>query len=199
MGNSDAAPIIFGECPAQQGMHFCAQEYIVPELINPESGQVIEMKDGAEGELVYTLIDRECCPLMRFRTRDRIVVYTDPCECGRTSFRIRCIGRTDDMLIVLGVNVFPSAIKDVITSFRPRTTGDMLVLLDKPGPRVEPPVRIQAEYSQGEKDLVGLKKALEAVLREKLVFRGDVELVPEGTLPRFEMKAKLVRKLYEGE
>jgi phenylacetate-CoA ligase len=199
MGNSDAAPIIFGECPAQQGMHFCAQEYIFCELIDPDSGEVIEMNDGAEGELVYTLLDRECCPVVRFRTRDRITVFTDPCECGRTSFRIRCTGRTDDMLIILGVNVFPSAVKDIIVSFRPRTTGDMLVLLDKPGPTVVPPLKIQAEYSPGEKDLGSLKKALETTLRDKLVFRADVELVPEGTLPRFEMKAKLVKKLYDGE
>ena len=197
MGNSDAAPIIFGECPAQQGMHFCAQEYIFPELINPDSGEVLEMKDGAEGELVYTLIDRECCPVVRFRTRDRITVFTGPCECGRTSFSIRCIGRTDDMLIVLGVNVFPSAIKDVITSFRARTTGDMIVLLDKPGPKVGPPLKIQVEYSPGEKDLDALKKELETVLRDRLVFRADVELVPEGTLPRYEMKAKYIKKLYE--
>ncbi len=199
MGNSDAAPIIFGECPAQQGMHFCAQEYIFPELINPDSGEVMEMKDGAEGELVYTLIDRECCPVVRFRTRDRITVFTGPCECGRASFRIRCIGRTDDMLILLGVNVFPSAIKDIITSFTPRTTGHMIVLLDKPGPKVEPPLKIQVEYSPGEKDLDALKRELEAVMRDKLVFRADVELVPEDTLPRFEMKAKLIRKLYKGE
>jgi phenylacetate-CoA ligase len=199
MGNSDAAPILFGECPAGQGMHFCAQEYIFPELIDPSSGDVLEMTDGAEGELVYTLLDRESCPVVRFRTRDRIVLYTDPCECGRTSFRIRCVGRTDDMLILLGVNVFPSAIKDVITAFRPRTTGDMLVLLDEPGPKVQPPLKIQAEYASGEKDLDALKKEIEGLLREKLVFRADVELVPEGTLPRFEMKAKLIRKLYEGE
>ncbi|MGD9031920.1 MAG: hypothetical protein PVJ69_08930 [Desulfobacteraceae bacterium] len=199
MGNGDAAPIIFGECPAQQGMHFCAQEYIFCELIDPDSGQVLEMKDGAEGELVYTLLDRQCCPLVRFRTRDRITLFTGPCECGRTSFRIRCIGRTDDMLIVLGVNVFPSAIKDVITSFRPRTTGDMLVLLHRPGPTVEPPLRVQAEYAKGEKDLEALKKELEGVLRDKLVFRADVELVPEGTLPRYEMKAQLIKKVYEGE
>ncbi len=199
MGNSDAAPIIFGECPAQKGMHFCAQEYIFPELIDPDSGEVMEIKDGAEGELVYTLIDRECCPVVRFRTRDRITVFTGPCECGRTSFRIRCTGRTDDMLILLGVNVFPSAIKDVITSFRPRTTGDMLVLLDQPGPKVDPPLKIQVEYAPAEKDLDALKKELETVLRDKLVFRADVELVPEGTLPRFEMKAKLIRELYRGE
>jgi phenylacetate-CoA ligase len=199
MGNSDAAPIIFGECPAQQGMHFCAQEYIFPELINPDSGEVIDMTDGAEGELVYTSLDRECCPVVRFRTRDRVTVFRDACECGRTSFRLRCIGRTDDMLIVLGVNVFPSAIKDVITTFRPRTTGDMLVLLDQPGPKVNPPLKIQAEYTSSEKNLNALKKELETTLREKLVFRADVELVPEGTLPRFDMKAKLIRKLYEGE
>ncbi|MGD8984899.1 MAG: hypothetical protein PVI53_12790 [Desulfobacteraceae bacterium] len=197
MGNSDAAPIIFGECPAQQGMHFCAQEYIFPELIDPDSGHVMEMNDGAEGELVYTLIDRQCCPVVRFRTRDRITVFAGPCECGRTSFRIRCIGRTDDMLILLGVNVFPSAIKDVLTSFRPRVTGDMLILLDKPGPTVAPPLKIQVEYSPGEKDLETLKKELEGILRDKLVFKADVELVSEGTLPRFEMKANYIRKLYE--
>ena len=197
MGNSDAAPIIFGECPAQQGMHFCAQEYIFPELIDPDSGHVMEMKDGAEGELVYTLIDRQCCPVVRFRTRDRITVFASPCECGRTSFRIRCIGRTDDMLILLGVNVFPSAIKDVLTSFRPRITGHMLILLDKPGPTVEPPLKLQVEYSAGEKDLESLKKELEGILRDRLVFRADVELVSEGTLPRFEMKANYIRKLYE--
>ena len=199
MGNSDAAPIIFGECPAQQGMHFCGQEYIVCELIDPDTGDVIEMNDGIEGELVYTLIDRECCPVVRFRTRDRITVFTGPCECGRTSFRIRCIGRTDDMLILLGVNVFPSAIKDVVTAFRPRTTGDLIILLDKPGPRVEPPLKIQVEYSKAEKNLTALKKELETALRDKLVFRAEVELVPEETLPRFEMKAKLIRKRYEGE
>jgi phenylacetate-CoA ligase len=127
-------------------MHFCAQEYIVCQLIDPDSGETREMIDGAEGELIYTLIDRECCPLLRFRTRDRITVFTGPCDCGRTSFRVRCIGRTDDMLIVLGVNVFPSAIKDVIASFRPRTTGDMWILLDKPGPSMQPPLRIQAEF-----------------------------------------------------
>lgn len=197
MGNSDAAPIIFGECPAGKGMHFCAQEYIFCELIDPESGEVIEMQDGAEGELVYTLLERECCPVVRFRTRDRIKVFTDPCECGRTSFRIRCVGRTDDMLILLGVNVFPSAVKDVVSSFRPRTTGDMIILLDEPGPKVKPPLKIQVEHASAEMNLAALKHELEDVLKEKLVFRAEVELVPEGTLPRFEMKAKLIKKLYE--
>jgi phenylacetate-CoA ligase len=101
------------------------------------------------------------------------------------------------MLILLGVNVFPSAIKDVITSFRPRVTGDMLILLEKPGPTVEPPLKIQVEYSPDAKELEALKKELEGILRDKLVFKADVELVSEGTLPRFEMKANYIRKLYE--
>ena len=197
LGNSDAAPVIFGECPYQQGMHFSAQEYIVCELIDPDTGEVREMRDGAEGELVYTLIDRECSPVVRFRTRDRIIVWTSQCECGRASFRIRCVGRTDDMLIVLGVNVFPSAIKDVVTSFRPRTTGEILVLLDKPGPNVQPPVHIQVEYTAGGTNLEGLKKEIEGALHDKLLFRPDVELVPEGSLPRYEMKAHLIKKLWE--
>lgn len=197
LGNSDAAPIIFGECPEQQGMHFNAQEFMVCELIDPDTGEVREMKDGVQGELVYTLIDRECSPVVRFRTRDQINVWTSRCDCGRTSFRVRCVGRTDDMLIVLGVNVFPSAIKDIVTAFRPRTTGEILVLLHKPGPNVQPPVHIQVEHASGATNLEGLKKEIENALHDRLLFGPNVELVPEGTLPRYEMKAKLIKKLYE--
>ena len=193
MGNADMAPIIFGECFAREGMHFCGQEYIICELIDPETGENMELKEGAEGELVYTAIDRECVPLIRFRTRDRIVVWTDKCECGRTSFRQRCIGRTDDMLIVLGVNVFPSAVRDVVASLRPKTTGEIKIILSKPGPAVEPPVKIKVEYAKEFRgNLDELKNEVEDALREKLIFRASVELVPEGTLPRYEMKAKLV-------
>lgn len=197
LGNSDAAPVIFSECRYQKGMHFCAQEYIVCELIDPDTGSVIDMTDEAEGELVYTLIDRQACPLIRFRTHDRVKVWVSRCDCGRTSFRLRCLGRTDDMLIVLGVNVFPAAVKDVITSFTPRTTGEMVILLNEPGPAVAPPVKIQAEYGGAGEDLDRLKREIEKTLREKLVFRADVQLVEPGTLPRYEMKSKLIRKLYE--
>ncbi len=92
LGNPDSGPIIFGECPEQNGMHFCAQEYIYCELIDPESEKILDMKEGAEGELVYSLIDRERSPLIRFRTRDRVAVFTVPCRCGRTSFRVRYHG-----------------------------------------------------------------------------------------------------------
>lgn len=110
-------------------MHFVGPDYVICEIIDPETGEVVPHADEMEGELVYTAIDRECSPLVRFRTRDLVQVKTTPCKCGRTSFRIRCIGRTDDMLIIRGVNIFPSAIKDVINSFRPRTTGEIRIVL----------------------------------------------------------------------
>jgi len=101
------------------------------------------------------------------------------------------------MLIILGVNIFPSAIKDVVTSLRPRMTGEIQILLEQPGPKVEPPLKIRAEYAEPVSDPGTLKSEIEQALRQKLVFRAEVELVPEGTLPRFEAKAQLIKKLYE--
>ena len=198
MGIGDLSPSIWGECPeAKQGMHFCAQEFIFVELIDPESGEPIDWADGAKGELVYTALDRECVPLIRFRSRDHVEVWATPCVCGRTSPRVRVMGRTDDMLIVLGVNVFPSAIKAVASQFQPQTTGYVGIQLREPGPRIQPPLPVKIEYGSEASDLQRLKADLETALREKLVFRASVELVPEGTLPRSEYKGRLVRKLYE--
>ncbi|HSB18048.1 MAG TPA: hypothetical protein VLE22_26590, partial [Bryobacteraceae bacterium] len=142
LGNADMAPIIFGECREQSGMHFCGQEYVLVEVIDPESGEVLPLEPGVSGELVYTSLERECVPLLRFRTRDRVAVLGTSCACGRTSVRLRCVGRTDDMLIVLGVNVFPSAVKDVVAGFYPRTTGEVQILLEQPGPAVPPPLKV---------------------------------------------------------
>lgn len=197
MGNADMAPVLFSECPEGKGMHFIAPDYVLCELIDPDTGDVKSMTDGAEGELVYTSIDRECVPLLRFRTRDLIKVWKEPCSCGRSSFRIRCIGRTDDMLILRGVNVFPSAIKDVISSYTPRTTGEMQIILEKEGPAVDPPLHIKVEYGYDvkEEELPALKKKLETVIRDKLIFRANIELVAPETLPRYEMKTKYTKIL----
>lgn len=197
MGNADMAPVLFSECPEGKGMHFVAPDYVICELIDPDTGEVKPMTDEAEGELVYTAIDRECVPLLRFRTRDLIKVWTEPCACGRSSFRIRCIGRTDDMLIVRGVNVFPSAIKDVISSFVPRTTGEMQIILEEEGPAVEPPLHIKVEHGYDVKpeELSALKKELEKEIRDKLIFRADIEFVGPRSLPRYEMKTQYTKIL----
>lgn len=197
LGNADMAPIIFGECREQGGMHFCAQEFIIPEVVDPETGERLDIEPGVSGELIYTATDRECVPLLRFRTRDRVEITATDCTCGRTSFRLRCVGRTDDMLIVLGVNVFPSALKDTICSLVPETTGEMQIILDKPGPKVEPPMRITVEYGPDATELPALKKKIEGLIKDRLTIPAKVDLVPPETLPRYDMKGRLVRKLYE--
>jgi phenylacetate-CoA ligase len=197
LGNADMAPIIFAECPDQSGMHFNGQEYVYIEIIDPNSGESLPIETGVSGELIYTSLERECVPLLRFRTRDRVTILGTSCACGRTSFKLRCVGRTDDMLIVLGVNVFPSAVKDVVSSFYPKTTGEVQILLDEPGPGVKPPLKVVAEYGEGSSDLAELKKEVETKIRSVLTIPSEVELVPAGTLPRFEMKGQLIKKLYE--
>jgi phenylacetate-CoA ligase len=198
LGNADMAPIIFAECRDQSGMHFNGQEYIFAEIIDPESGKNLPVEPGVEGELVYTSLERECVPLLRFRTRDRVTILGTSCPCGRTSFKLRCVGRTDDMLIVLGVNVFPSAIKDVISSFYPRTTGEVQIVLEQPGPGVKPPLRVVAEH-RSSAEVAALKIDVERKIKAVLNVPASVELVPAGTLPRFEMKGQLVKKLYEAQ
>jgi phenylacetate-CoA ligase len=197
LGNADMVPVIFAECRNQSGMHYNGQEYVYVEIIDPETGEVLRIETGVSGELVYTSLERECVPLLRFRTRDRVNILGTSCPCGRTGFQLRCVGRTDDMLIVLGVNVFPSAVKDVVSSFHPQTTGEMQILLEQPGPSVKPPMRVTVEYGQGVPDVAALKKKIEEKIRAVLTVAAAVELVPPGTLPKFEMKGQLIKKLYE--
>jgi phenylacetate-CoA ligase len=196
-GNADLIAVYAGSCDAADGMHFLAPDYMYVEIIDPVTEEVLEWEDGVEGELVATHIDRKCSPLIRFRTRDRIKVRMSPCGCGRTGPRWTCVGRTDDMLIVRGVNVWPSAIADVVGCLRPRTTGAVQILLGAPGPKVDPPLKLQAEYGPEATDLDALKRELEGLLRGRLVVDCDVDLMPPGTLPRFEMKAQPIRKLYD--
>ncbi len=198
MGLGEVAVAVWSECYKQDGMHFAGQGLVHVEIIDPETLKPIkDLKTGTNGELVYSSLFRECMPLIRYRTRDQVIINMDPCECGRTGMRIKCVGRTDDMLLILGVNVYPAAIRDVIGTFQPKVSGMLEIQLDKPGPKVEPPLKIKVEHAKGVGDLKALKKELEAGIREKLVFRADVELVPDGSLPRYEYKGKLVRKLYE--
>ncbi|MET0135988.1 MAG: phenylacetate--CoA ligase family protein [Kibdelosporangium sp.] len=190
LGNADMAPVLFGEEPGSTGMRFTGGRHVVVELIDPESGEPIVPETGAFGELVYTAVDRECCPLVRFRTRDRVLV-TGLASDGAPL--IRCVGRTDDMLILLGVNVFPSAVRDLVQAFRPRTTGAMQIVLPAEGPRVEPPLRVEVEWDGEPGDREQLARDIEARMRSRLSVRGEVCLVPPGTLERTEMKTRLTR------
>ena len=194
MGVGDLGPSLFGECEEQQGMHLGARGLVHLELIDPATGAPRDLADDAEGELVLTHLQHRAAPLLRFRTRDHVRVWTGPCACGRTAPRIRCLGRTDDMLIVRGVNVFPSAVRDVVTSFAPAVSGHVLVRPRDPGVKQEPPLPVAVELGQGAPIDTALAEAIRDRLRETLVVLTQIELVPFGSLQRSDYKAKLLER-----
>jgi phenylacetate-CoA ligase len=187
MGIGDIGVSLWGECEQQEGMHLGAYGFVHPELIDPDSGAAIEMADAATGELVLTHLKHRAAPLLRFRTRDHVHVKTSPCACGRSGLRIRCIGRTDDMLIVRGVNVFPSAVREVVNEFRPRVSGHILIKPGRPGVKQDPPLPVVVEG-----DDPRLADEIRERIRSVLIVQTQIELVPVGTLERSDYKAKLV-------
>jgi phenylacetate-CoA ligase len=192
MGIGDIGVSLWGECEHQDGMHLGARGFVHAELIDPDTGASREMADGATGELVLTHLRHRAAPLLRFRTRDHVEVRTSACPCGRTGPRIRCIGRTDDMLIVRGVNVFPSAVREVVGAFAPDVSGHILVRPRRPGVKQEPPLPVSVELADGVERDQALADAIKERLRAVLVVQTSVELVPWGSLPRSEYKSRLV-------
>jgi phenylacetate-CoA ligase len=194
MGIGDIGVSLWGECEEQDGMHLGARGFVHAELIEPDSGVAVEMDDGATGELVLTHLQHRAAPLLRFRTCDHVRVRTSPCRCGRTSPRVRCIGRTDDMLIIRGVNVFPSAVREVVSAFAPEVSGHVLVKPQESGVKQEPPLPVSVELARGRTTDAALAEAIREKLRDVLVVQTRVELVPWGTLQRSEYKTKLVER-----
>jgi phenylacetate-CoA ligase len=192
MGVGDIGPSLFGECEEQDGMHLGAHGFVHLEVVDPETGDALGMEDGASGELVLTHLQHRAAPLIRFRTRDHVTVKTSPCPCGRTGPRIRCVGRTDDMLIVRGVNVFPSAIREVVNEFAPQVSGRVLVRPQRPGVKQDPPLPVDVELARDVEAGEELAQKISSRLREVLVVRARIDLVPFGTLQRSEYKSLLV-------
>jgi phenylacetate-CoA ligase len=120
-GMADVLSIMGAECEQRQGLHFQAGGIVAVELIEPDTGTPLSLRDGAEGELVYTYLLKEAQPLVRYRARDVVrILGTGPCACGRSTFRCRVLGRSDDMLHVRGVNVFPTGMALSLTLFGER-------------------------------------------------------------------------------
>ncbi len=194
MGIGDIGISLWGECEEQDGMHLGARGFVYPELIDPASGESVAMDDGASGELVLTHLRHQAAPLLRFRTRDHVHVRTSPCPCGRTSPRVRCVGRTDDMLIVRGVNVFPSAVRDVVGSFAPRVSGHIRLRPTADGVKQEPPLPVTVELAEGIEPDADLAETIRERIRAVLVVSTRVELVSWGSLERSEYKGQLVER-----
>ncbi|MBE7637485.1 phenylacetate--CoA ligase family protein [Sneathiella sp. P13V-1] len=186
LGGTDLGVTYWSECDDQSGMHMLCPDYIITELYDEASDSIIPFEKGAEGELIYTAIGREASPLMRFRSGDHIEVLGTDCACGRTGPKIRCTGRTDDMLIVRGANVFPSAIQSIIGDMTPETNGVMRVFADFEGHTTQGNLKVIVERGAdqpAEKDPI-LKSEIETRLRNALVFRAEVILVPADSFDK---------------
>jgi phenylacetate-CoA ligase len=185
-----------GECEARNGLHYGGLGSAVIELIDPDTGAVLPFDDGRQGEVVYTSIWREASPLMRMRSHDIFQVFTEQCACGRTSFRFKVLGRSDDMFIVKGVNIFPQSIQAVILKAGLQLTGAFQVLLDRPPP-IDYPVPIRIEVAAGvPADQHGpLASELAHRLQQSLNFTPDVRLEPAGTFAT-GLKVKRVLRSY---
>jgi phenylacetate-CoA ligase len=193
MGIGDISLSVWAEDDDGAGMNFMARGYVHVELIDPVSGDPIPWTDGAEGELVYTALRRESMPLLRFRSRDHVVVNMQPNPTGRTGPRIRCVGRTDDMLIVRGVNLFPTAIRSTLEDFIPHISGMFQVRPLERGVLQRPPLPIVIELGEGVATAPpNLRQRMVEDIRERLLVTSDIRFVPFGTLPRETYKSKLV-------
>jgi phenylacetate-coenzyme A ligase PaaK-like adenylate-forming protein len=195
MGLADIMPGMWSECEEEDGMHFTAQKYIMVELTDPETGKHLPWEPGVCGEPVYTTILREATPLVRYASHDYIRVEAVECKCGRTSPKIRCIGRVDDMLIYKAMNVFPSAIRDVIVKgFEESLTGYIQVVKNTAMQvRFDDAIPVDIEMLSSVQDKAKLKRDIENKVRELLVVKIEANLVPPETIERTAYKTPLVR------
>jgi phenylacetate-CoA ligase len=201
----DSSGVPFGifniscDCDEYHGLHAVCEDYhLMHDIVDPETKKPIEWKEGAIGERIATSLEWEAAPPFRYTFGDIIQIFMGECECGVKGLRIKYVGRIDDMLIIKGINVFPSAIRNVINSFIPKVTGAFKIILDNPPPRVIPPLKMKVEHGQGitENEVEVLKTEIEEKMSNILRFRPSIEFVPPESLERTAGKVKLFEKRY---
>ncbi|MYW05702.1 phenylacetate--CoA ligase [Streptomyces sp. SID3343] len=178
-----------------QGMHVLAPDLCVTtQLVDPTTKAGIPTEDGAIGERVKTALRWQAAPPFRYSVGDVYQVFTDPCPCGRPGERIKVIGRVDDLLIVKGVKVYPSAVKDVAASLVPDLAGEIRIVLDRQPPRVVPPLRVTVEAGQGipPERHPELAARFADAMHHRLSIRPAVTIVPAGTFERSAHKTRLL-------
>ncbi|MBE6733503.1 MAG: phenylacetate--CoA ligase [Ruminococcaceae bacterium] len=186
-------PGVSYECEYQCGMHVCEDNFIA-EIIDPDTGEVLP--EGSEGELVFTTITKEGFPVIRYRTRDICSLNYEPCRCGRTHLRMnKPQGRTDDMLIIRGVNVFPSQIEEVLLKVGHDITPNYQIIIDRVNNNDTFEVRVEMSeelFSDGVKGIEKIEKLITERLRSTLGIGPKVKLVNPKSIARSEGKAKRV-------
>jgi phenylacetate-CoA ligase len=182
-------PGVSGECAARAGMHIQEDHFIV-ECLNPQTLEPV--RDGEQGELVFTTLTKQAFPLLRYRTRDIASLDRSPCACGRTGARMsRVVGRTDDMLIIRGVNVFPSQIEEALLRVE-GTAPHYLIEIDRPGTMDEAVVRVEMrpqDFSDKMRQMQALCDRIDREIHSITGIRMKIELVAPQTLERSMGKA----------
>jgi phenylacetate-CoA ligase len=186
-------PGVASECECKNGKHF-NEDYFYPEIINPETGEVLP--DGEKGELVITSLQREGSPVLRFRTRDITFMMREPCACGRTTVRIhRLLGRTDDLMIIRGVNCFPSQIENVLVRIE-GTQPHYQIVIDRGASHLdEIEIRVEVEeaiFSDVTRTMETLRKRIHDELKSELGISAHIKLVEPRSIARSEGKAQRI-------
>ena len=185
-------PGVASECTCQNGLHVF-EDHFIPEVVDPKTLEPLPY--GELGELVFTTVTKEALPMLRYRTRDLTRLHIDTCECGRTLVRMeKCLGRSDDMLIIRGVNVFPSQVESVLLEMS-ETKPHYLMIVDRVNNLdiLEIWVEVDDQFFSDEiRELEGLKKKIQSKIETTLGISAKVKLVEPKTIERSEGKAKRV-------
>jgi phenylacetate-CoA ligase len=195
-GMADVLSMFGAECRFQNGLHFMAEGVLLPELVEPQSGCSVPIAAGAEGELVLTHIGKEAQPLIRFRTSDVIRILSDEsCACGLDAFRFEVLGRSDDMIVIRGVNVFIGAVDRLIGEHLDELTGLFQAFINKTDPVDRMVLKIETRGGGPAREQE-MRRRLADDFKARLTISPSIEFVPEGSLPRTEGKTqKLFRSL----
>ncbi|WP_233575839.1 phenylacetate--CoA ligase family protein [Noviherbaspirillum saxi] len=193
-GMSEVLSNFASQCEHTNDLHFHGNDFIFAEILDAK-GNRLPIKEGTVGEIVCTHLRKECQPLIRYRTRDVITVTgTDTCGCGRTSWRFRVTGRTDDMFNVRGVNVFPTAVQKAVLSLSDSITGQFRIVLAGPGPYDRIELKVEAGSSIPQSDWPGLGKCIEEAVKDVTGASAMVTVIAPDSLPRTEGKTSLIER-----
>jgi phenylacetate-CoA ligase len=179
------------------GMHHLSDDLFFFELVDPKTKERVPFEEGAIGQMLTTSFEGHFTA--RGTAGDVAQVFTEPCKCGKPGWRIKILGRTDDMLKVKGVIVYPSHISDAVNYFLPRVTGEFRIVLEVPPPRVEPPLKLKIEYGESIKtgELDALADEMAEYMHNKLRIRPNIQWVPPMSLERTALKKRFFEKAYE--
>ncbi|HOE65516.1 MAG TPA: AMP-binding protein [Candidatus Hydrogenedentes bacterium] len=190
-GVSEALSMIAAENACRDGLRFMADGVLLPELIDPTTGAVLSIETGVQGELVVTNLDREAQPLVRYRTRDVLHILDN----GPGGFRFEILGRSDQMLVVKGINLFPSAIATVLGGFTGRLNGEYQIVISNTLPLQALKIRAESVVELDDGDASALAEAVANAVKIACAITPEVEILPKGRLPRTEGKTvRVVRE-----